>query len=117
MQSIACTLALKSDPSQKCNLSIVRDDDGNQTWNKWGSDIGGLQLFDNSGTWEMFSDTNQLVLWFNAANADGSHSGISLDNLPSNVFRAVTCGKSISGTGFESGNARALLYTLWFGCV
>jgi hypothetical protein len=117
MQSIACTLALKSDPSQKANLSIVRDDDDNQFWKRFGSDIGGLQLFDDHGTWEYEAEIACLVLWYAARNPDGTGSGISLQKVPSNFFRAVTCGRSIGGDGNESGLGQELQYTLWFGCV
>jgi hypothetical protein len=117
MSSIACTLVLKSDPSQKANLNVVRDDDGSQTWSRWGSDVGGLQLYDNHGTWEYDSPTGLLTLWFAQPESDGSGRGISLQKVPSDFFRAVTCGRSASGSAYESHNRQDLLYTLWFGCV
>lgn len=117
MQSVACTLALKSGASQKCDLSITRDDDGNQTWNRFSSSVGGLQLYDDHGSWEYDAPSRILTLWFAKAEDDGSGRGISLQRVPSDFFGAVTCGRSVSGVANESHNGQDLTYTLWFGCV
>src|SRR5262245_57354050 len=110
MQSVACTLALRNDSSQKCDLSINLDGDDNATWNRFSSDVGGLNLYDDSGTWEYDAATRLLTLWFGRSEADGSGRGISLDRVPANFFRAVTCGSSINGKGNESHNHQELTY-------
>jgi hypothetical protein len=76
MQSIACTLALTRDPSQKANLTIVREDDGSQTWSRWGSDVGGLQLYDHHGTWEYYPSYQYLTLLLAKVASDGGARGL-----------------------------------------
>jgi hypothetical protein len=111
-------VALKSDPSQKAELSIVRKDDGTQTWKRSGADVGGLQLYDDHGGWDYMAANGPLVLWHAKTDPGGNgHSGIALQDVPSNFFRAVVCGRSVSGEGNESGKGQLLRYTLWFGCV
>src|SRR5262249_30687435 len=95
----------------------VSNDDGTRFWSRFGADVGGLRLFDNHGTWDYLAGGQSLVLWYAKRNPDGSNSGIALQNVPSNFFRSVVCGQSVSGEGGESGLDQLLLYTLWFGCV
>jgi hypothetical protein len=117
MQAITCTLALASDPSQKANVNIVWNDDNTRTWKRWGADVGGLHLYDDHGVWDYHPENGSLTLWFTKRHPGGITSGIGLQEVPSNVFREVTCGRSVSGPAFDSGKDQQLRYTLWFGCV
>src|SRR5262249_3007665 len=117
MQSITCTLTLRSDPSQKTNVDIVRRADNTRTWKRWAADVGSLQLYDDHGVWDYHAENNALTLWFTRPNADRTVSAVGLEEVPDEFFQVVTCGRSVSGSAFDSGKNLWLRYTLWFGCA
>jgi hypothetical protein len=116
MQSTTAKIVLDSDSSATAQISIVRDDSGNQTWPKWG---GSFSLLDGSGTWTLVGDG---TLGF-AAPSGGDDAFMTFNGVPSN-FLDVFCTKTMAGTGatfiWSNGNPkkdRTFRWVIWTGCV
>jgi hypothetical protein len=89
------------------------DDDGNQTWKKWG---GKLQLAADSGVWSYRSNKSQPDLLLLDSSGDRSNWVMVLGDMPPNFFDFF-CTKTLRGGGALNDDLTEFTWSLWMGCA
>jgi hypothetical protein len=113
MKSTNAKIVLSSDTSMSAQISIVQDDNGNQTWSKWG---GKLQLAAGSGLWSYRSNKPQPDLLFMDATGDLNNWVMVFGNVPANFFDFF-CAKTQAGSGFlNDDDMTDFTWSIWTGC-
>jgi hypothetical protein len=63
MASVAVTIALVANSKVNCDVSVSRDSDGEQSWERFGWSIGGSELLSNSGSWMYDYPRKTYICW------------------------------------------------------
>jgi hypothetical protein len=111
MQSTSAKIILSTDSKVTAQVSITRDDSGNQTWFKWG---GTLALPFDSGTWEYQGGDDPNMLFLNDSR---DKYALLFSDVPEDFFKAF-CAKTFAGWGHVNADkARTIQWVIWTGCV
>ncbi len=114
MPTVSVTIALKKEPSIKCDLSVSRDSQGNRTWRRFGWSKGGL-VFDSSfGKWNYYAPLQELHIFDNEGTIFATATKVRGD-----LLTYVTCGRSFvtDGDAWNNGTYRDATFNFSFACV
>ena len=114
MASVSVTIALAADSKANRDVSVSRDEYGDQPWRRFAWSIGGLTLSSNSGTWRYYHPEKTLYL------LDSELGAVAYaTNLRSDFLTFVVCGKSLQSDGdvWRQGGYRAAKWNFWYACA
>jgi hypothetical protein len=117
MASVSVTLGLEADSDVKCDVSIDRDAEGKQTWQRFGWSVGGLGLLHTSGGWLYYPTNSTLYL------CDDRLETIvaSASSLRSDFLTHVVCGSTLRCSGevyvLYARTYRPAWWRFWLGCA